>query len=88
MSAAWFCPACQKHHAPHVETCPGTVTEVRPIPGVNIWPSNVRVVEYRPDPIGEPWVPYWTTPNIQPFTTTRVYNPAWDPDKCVMGQFQ
>ena len=20
---AWFCPACQKHHAPHVETCPG-----------------------------------------------------------------
>jgi rubrerythrin len=23
MTAAWFCPACQKHHAPHVETCPG-----------------------------------------------------------------
>ena len=20
---AWFCPSCQKHHAPHVETCPG-----------------------------------------------------------------
>lgn len=20
--SAWFCPACQKHHAPHVETCP------------------------------------------------------------------
>lgn len=19
---AWFCPACQKHHAPHVDTCP------------------------------------------------------------------
>lgn len=23
MTEAWFCPACQKHHAPHVETCPG-----------------------------------------------------------------
>ncbi len=22
---AWFCPACQKHHAPHVETCPAPV---------------------------------------------------------------
>lgn len=20
---AWFCPACQRHHAPHVDTCPG-----------------------------------------------------------------
>lgn len=19
---AWFCPSCQRHHAPHVETCP------------------------------------------------------------------
>ncbi len=19
---AWFCPSCNKHHAPHVETCP------------------------------------------------------------------
>lgn len=25
MAEAWFCPACQKHHAPHVETCPGGV---------------------------------------------------------------
>jgi len=24
MKTAWFCPSCQKHHAPHVETCPGT----------------------------------------------------------------
>lgn len=41
MSAAgWFCPACQKHHAPHVETCPAPV-EVRPIPGVNVWPTTV-----------------------------------------------
>lgn len=21
---AWFCPSCQRHHAPHVETCPAT----------------------------------------------------------------
>jgi len=21
---AWFCPSCNKHHAPHVETCPGS----------------------------------------------------------------
>lgn len=19
---AWFCPSCQKHHAPHIDTCP------------------------------------------------------------------
>lgn len=19
---AWFCPACQRHHAPHCDTCP------------------------------------------------------------------
>jgi len=24
--AAWYCPACQKHHGPHVDTCPGTAT--------------------------------------------------------------
>lgn len=23
--AAWFCPSCQKHHAPHVDTCPGPI---------------------------------------------------------------
>lgn len=22
---AWFCPSCQRHHAPHVETCPKPV---------------------------------------------------------------
>ena len=26
MSAALFCPSCQKYHAPHVETCPGPGT--------------------------------------------------------------
>lgn len=24
---AWFCPACQKHHAPHVDTCPGVTVD-------------------------------------------------------------
>lgn len=23
--SAWFCPACQRHHAPHVDTCPGGI---------------------------------------------------------------
>ncbi len=30
---AWFCPTCQRHHAPHVETCPGPVDAV----------SNIRI---------------------------------------------
>ena len=25
---AWFCPSCNKHHAPHVETCPGPVDAI------------------------------------------------------------
>lgn len=29
---AWFCPSCQKHHAPHVETCPGPVDAISRIP--------------------------------------------------------
>jgi hypothetical protein len=24
---AWYCPGCQKHHAPHIDTCPGGNTE-------------------------------------------------------------
>lgn len=23
MSIGWFCPSCQKHHGPHIDTCPG-----------------------------------------------------------------
>lgn len=29
---AWFCPACQKHHAPHVETCPAPVDLIGKLP--------------------------------------------------------
>ena len=28
---AWFCPSCQKYHAPHVETCPGGTGGVKPL---------------------------------------------------------
>lgn len=28
--APWFCPSCQKHHGPHVDTCP-QVTPANPL---------------------------------------------------------
>lgn len=28
MKQAWFCPSCQKHHGPHVDTCPGVADAV------------------------------------------------------------
>lgn len=31
---AWFCPSCQKHHAPHCDTCPGPSGQVV-TPGVS-----------------------------------------------------
>lgn len=40
MSAAWFCPACQKHHAPHVDTCPGAKISLPP--GYVVPPEVVR----------------------------------------------
>lgn len=58
---AWFCPSCQKHHGPHVDTCPEPApVDVRPIPGVNIWPSPSTAHPWRIDtPTSDPWVPYW-----------------------------
>ncbi len=41
---AWFCPSCQKHHAPHVETCPGSVDLI----GTKVMPST-------PWPAIQPW---------------------------------
>lgn len=49
----WFCPACQKHHGPHVDTCPipadaiGTkyLPPIQPWTGgtpVWIWPDHDR----------------------------------------------
>lgn len=29
---AWFCPACQRHHAPHVDTCPGQFAALPVLP--------------------------------------------------------
>lgn len=29
---AWFCPACQRHHAPHVDTCPGQFSALPVLP--------------------------------------------------------
>jgi len=56
----WFCPACQKHHGPHVDTCPGVVDAI-PVPGVNrpiepvvvppIWPSPKERYAFYPPPM-------------------------------------
>lgn len=47
MSAAWFCPSCQRHHAPHVETCPGGTG------GIDTDPWGIRFL-----PHFTPWRPY------------------------------
>jgi hypothetical protein len=31
-AAAWFCPSCQKHHAPHCDTCPGGGVKIGIVP--------------------------------------------------------
>lgn len=58
---AWFCPACQKHHAPHVETCPG------PGPGTGTKPMETVVPVlpswiYQPSPTVAPG--WWQTPIV------------------------
>ena len=56
---AWFCPACQKYHAPHVETCPGPVG-VRPLPDITIPPIHPVVTSpWKPGPGDPPWTPYY-----------------------------
>lgn len=61
---AWFCPSCQKHHAPHVDTCPsiseGTVRRtVGPLAGI------------KPDPFPQP---IWTAPStgVYPYPPHRL----------------
>lgn len=57
---AWFCPSCQKHHAPHCDTCPG-VAGAQPTPA----PAHPGIIPYEPPcelhpaPTSDPWVPYW-----------------------------
>lgn len=76
---AWFCPSCQKHHGPHVDTCPG-VSGAQPAPA----PGNPVVIPqpmpYRrePQPWETPWMPYW------PQVTCGIYQPRFDPDKIVV----
>lgn len=53
---AWFCPQCNKHHAPHCDTCPEPV-QVRPLPGITIPYKPPSTPAY--DPI--PWVTYPAT---------------------------
>lgn len=59
---AWFCPACQKHHAPHCDTCPEVAgaqpgpAPVMPGPSIQTWPPQDI---YIGDPVSAPWVPYW-----------------------------
>lgn len=53
--SAWFCPACQKHHAPHVETCPGQKPK-----GLAPWPSVQPWMPTREEPaIAAPALPDW-----------------------------
>lgn len=48
--AAWFCPCCQKHHAPHIDTCPAPAA--LPIPGA------LPVQPFYPKPGSAGDVPY------------------------------
>lgn len=54
---AWFCPACQKHHAPHVETCPGPV-DARPLPGITVPPIHPAIPQHWEPVPGTPCSPY------------------------------
>lgn len=68
MTAAWFCPSCQKYHAPHVETCPGGTGGVKTIMPNTVIPG---VLPYRPVP---------GTTGDAPKYLTGIYNPPYDPN--------
>lgn len=61
--APWFCPSCQKHHGPHVDTCPGGGVGMQPPIG-DPWGLRYvpRFVPFEPSlPPAyppTPWVPY------------------------------
>lgn len=57
---AWFCPSCQKHHAPHCDTCPGVAGALPgPAPVVPGITPDEPPREWHPGPTSDPWVPYW-----------------------------
>jgi hypothetical protein len=54
---AWFCQACQRHHAPHVETCPGQ----------HVAAPRGPVLPYTPYvPPAVYTVPKWPTDTLRP----------------------
>lgn len=68
--SAWFCPSCQKHHAPHCDTCPGGTggIEAQPLtplpttPWPVVQPATIPLrirpwpEPYTPDPFQPPWI--------------------------------
>lgn len=75
---AWFCPSCQKHHAPHCDTCPGGTggIEAQPLTPVLPWPviTTPRIwpqpPPYTPDPLAPPYTV--TMAGAQPVTAVGV----------------
>ena len=72
---AWFCPACQKYHAPHCDTCPGTegvkIADGAHIKQPIVLPLHPYVAPWRQpypgDDGGTPWTPlYWHTTCVSP----------------------
>jgi len=61
---AWFCPSCQKHHGPHVDTCPGPAIAA-PVPVVP-YVAPVYTVPRWNDPVTPPW---WQNPVIGTLST-------------------
>lgn len=66
---AWFCPSCQKHHGPHVDTCPGPAIAA-PIPVVP-YVMPVYTVPRWNDPVTPPW----QNPVIGTWSCTSVADP-------------
>ena len=58
---AWFCPACEKHHAPHCDTCPGPATAA-PLPGYTT--PYIPPLYQPPTRWDQTPRPFWETPVI------------------------
>lgn len=58
----WFCPSCQKHHGPHVDTCPEPIEVIgKPLPPIQPWPTIYPLHPgWQPTP-GDPCSPPWYT---------------------------
>jgi hypothetical protein len=72
--APWFCPSCQKHHGPHVDTCPGGGG------GIGAQPPILTIPFIQPVPPSyppTPWVPYdpsMCTTTVVPYPNTWMQN--------------